>query len=67
MNKSPCKDCPDRHLHCHSECDRYKTFAKEKRELNELINKARHERNLYYSPHYRYVKEKLKHGKFYNH
>lgn len=21
--KSPCKDCPDRHLNCHSECTRY--------------------------------------------
>ena len=21
--KPPCKDCPDRHLNCHSECSRY--------------------------------------------
>ena len=21
--KPPCKDCPDRHLNCHSECIRY--------------------------------------------
>lgn len=20
---SPCKDCPDRHAHCHSACNRY--------------------------------------------
>lgn len=25
---SPCKDCPDRHIGCHSECDKYKEFEK---------------------------------------
>lgn len=59
MNKSPCKDCPDRHLHCHSECDRYKTFAKEKRELNEAINKARHEEHLRKS-HRSYIRYYIK-------
>ena len=24
---APCKDCPDRHPHCHSECGRYKEYA----------------------------------------
>lgn len=25
---APCKDCPDRHYKCHSECERYKEFRK---------------------------------------
>lgn len=25
---SPCKDCPDRHIGCHAECDKYKAFEK---------------------------------------
>ena len=24
---SPCKDCPDRHAHCHSVCNRYGEYA----------------------------------------
>lgn len=23
----PCKDCTERHLHCHSECEKYKEFS----------------------------------------
>lgn len=26
---APCKDCPDRHYKCHSECGRYKEFRKQ--------------------------------------
>ena len=26
MKMSPCKDCPDRHLACHDECDKYKEW-----------------------------------------
>lgn len=25
---SPCKDCPDRHAHCHSACNRYGEYAR---------------------------------------
>lgn len=25
--KSPCRDCEDRTVGCHANCDRYKTFA----------------------------------------
>ena len=25
---SPCKDCSDRHIGCHAECDKYKAFKK---------------------------------------
>lgn len=31
---APCKGCPDRHLYCHSECDKYKEYAIEKRRVN---------------------------------
>ena len=26
--QSPCKDCPDRHITCHSSCDKYKEYKK---------------------------------------
>lgn len=26
---APCKDCPDRHYKCHSECEKYKAFIAE--------------------------------------
>ena len=29
---SPCKDCPDRHMGCHSECEGYKSFEAENEE-----------------------------------
>lgn len=28
--EAPCKDCPDRHYLCHSECEKYLTFHKER-------------------------------------
>lgn len=61
---APCKDCPDRQVGCHSTCEKYITFAKEKREQNESIKKARHEESLYYTPHKRYIKEKIKQSKY---
>lgn len=27
--KQPCKDCPDRALHCHSACEKYAAFRAE--------------------------------------
>lgn len=29
--KVPCKDCQERHLHCHSECQRYIEWAAKQR------------------------------------
>jgi hypothetical protein len=26
IGNSPCKDCDDRHSHCHAECERYKAY-----------------------------------------
>ena len=36
MTKAPCKDCPDRHLHCHSTCEKYIAYNKECEELRKL-------------------------------
>lgn len=33
--KAPCKDCPDRHPNCHSECEAYQAFWRANREENE--------------------------------
>lgn len=37
MKKSPCKDCPDRHVGCHAHCAKYAEFDQE----CEKIRKAR--------------------------
>ena len=39
---SPCKDCPDRHAHCHSVCGRYCEYAAmfEKLRAHRLIDQA---------------------------
>ena len=26
--KAPCKDCQDRHVGCHADCERYQAYAK---------------------------------------
>lgn len=59
MNKAPCKDCPDRQVGCHINCEEYLAFAKEKRELNEAINKARHEEQLR-KTHRSYIRYNIK-------
>ena len=32
---APCKDCTERHIGCHAECDRYKVFAEDNRRKHE--------------------------------
>ena len=39
---SPCQDCTGRHINCHSECDKYKTW---KAELEDKRSKVKKERN----------------------
>lgn len=34
--KAPCKDCPNWHPNCHSECEKYKEFRNYRDELNKL-------------------------------
>jgi hypothetical protein len=40
MSKSPCKNCPDRAINCHSGCPKYQEFANGR----EVIRKERRER-----------------------
>lgn len=42
MVKYPCKDCNDRHVGCHSECDKYN----EKKEENDKRKKAMYEQYM---------------------
>lgn len=39
MLNSPCKDCPDRVLGCHSVCEKYLAFHKERTEYLEYRKK----------------------------
>lgn len=41
--KCPCRDCPDRKMNCHSECEKYKEYAKENAKRREAKNKAKEE------------------------
>lgn len=36
MLNSPCKNCPDRYVGCHAECEKYKDFRKN---YDEIITK----------------------------
>lgn len=39
--KAPCKDCPDRYVGCHSQCEKYIAFQK----YREDYLKYKHEQN----------------------
>ena len=39
--KSPCKECQNRHVGCHSKCEEYLTFADERKRIQEVINKEK--------------------------
>lgn len=46
--KSPCKDCAERYVGCHSGCEKYKDFRQELDKQRTHINKAKEEqRNKY--------------------
>ena len=40
-NSCPCKDCKNRHSHCHSECEYYSFWKSEMTKEKEQINKLR--------------------------
>lgn len=55
MLLSPCKDCPDRYLGCHSECEKYIAYdilndirrdqaLREKHREDDLFKSSRHNR-----------------------
>lgn len=57
INDSPCKDCPDRHFGCHSECDSYSEFRKER----DLAIKKRLEEYVKYPVKYKHCYNRKKH------
>ena len=36
MNKSPCKNCPDRNARCHTVCEKYMAFKEQTKEEYKL-------------------------------
>lgn len=40
--KSPCKECEDRILGCHADCERYKEFQKDREQIRKN-RKAQHD------------------------
>ena len=41
MPVGPCKDCEERHLGCHSDCERYKAYREEWERITAEIWKAK--------------------------
>jgi hypothetical protein len=44
-NKNHCKDCTDRHINCHSTCERYKAWREELDKRNEKIREVKNREN----------------------
>ena len=38
--KVPCKDCSERHPHCHEECEKYKQFQEDSAKNKEEYHKS---------------------------
>lgn len=38
--KVPCKDCSERHPHCHGECEKYKKFQEDSSKNKEEYHKS---------------------------
>lgn len=38
---APCKDCPDRHINCHSSCEKYGEYQKKNNEQRDKDYKER--------------------------
>jgi len=60
--KAPCKDCSDRCVGCHSNCDKYKAF-KEENERVKVLSRKNKEIETYERVRSANVKE-AKRGKF---
>lgn len=41
MNNAPCKDCTERHIRCHSECEKYIAFHEARQKELERVNKEK--------------------------
>lgn len=38
--QAPCKECPERHLHCHGECEKYKEYKEQSEKNKEEYRKS---------------------------
>lgn len=47
MKSSPCKDCSDRYVGCHSKCDRYKAWSEAHERELEQTKKAKYADAMY--------------------
>lgn len=56
--KAPCKNCPDRHLGCHSDCEKYKEFAEYRRYISDRIKQTNKEYEYDIQKHIRLHKKK---------
>jgi len=52
MMINPCKDCTDRYIGCHSDCDKYKDW----KSSLETIKKAKEEQRKKYDAYFHYKK-----------
>ncbi len=62
--KSPCKDCPDRHIGCHSQCEKYKVFAEDNKQVQYEIRKVvdrENSLNAYEMQRAKRIRERKKH------
>lgn len=48
--RSPCLNCTERKLHCHSGCDKYNTFKKDLEKIHENKNKIDINRSATFRP-----------------
>lgn len=44
---SPCKDCLNRFVGCHADCEKYKEFRAERDRVNELIKKNKQDNDQF--------------------
>ncbi|MBO5969291.1 MAG: hypothetical protein J6S14_12425 [Clostridia bacterium] len=51
--QSPCKDCPDRKLGCHSICEKYIEYTKFREELRRKRQEAYRQDHDYYAAYFR--------------
>ena len=47
MSSAPCKDCADRICGCHSTCEKYMTFAYERRQISAAKLKYNEEQDFF--------------------
>lgn len=46
MKNPPCKDCEERFVGCHSQCEKYKEWRSARDEINGIVRKAKTEERM---------------------